>query len=112
MDIWTYYVAADMTGHRVCEVKHLKPAWQCQMAHQIPDDAVWVGKVSKYERGDFFIDLKLARRKFRNAMVRWQRQLNYLSRKRCAPAFKAYLKDIIDDHVKSKPVFKFTANYT
>ena len=56
MTIWTYYVAADMSGHRVCTKKHRMT--NCFMAHDVPEDAIWSGPVPKDERGDFFIDLR------------------------------------------------------
>ncbi len=103
--IWTYYVAADMTGHRLCETKHRGP--NCPMQHGVPVSAFWSGPVPKDERGDFFIDLKLARREFRNALARWQRRLNRLNRQPCAPPFKGFLQDNIKEHVAVKPVFSF-----
>lgn len=60
--------------------------------------------------GELIVQAKAARKEYRLALGRWKRMMTKLTMKRaiCAHAFKAYLADLTEKHVLSKPILAFT----
>lgn len=92
----------------VCPILHGHQAFSCKKNHGVPPTAIWSGLVPDDELGDLRADLRDAKKKWRRAVKKWYRERQHLIMSRCAPAFLAYRKQLLEKHEAQKPQFTFT----
>lgn len=105
--VYTYFLMPGKSLCRVCTAKHKDPS-TCKKAHAVPAGAIWSGEWEYDFVGDLVWEVVKARKVYYKARRKWKRDLEKLNAKSVAPAFAAWHKKAIADHMAAEPTFRFT----